>query len=498
MSTPAQGSSAAVRFVRLLFGGVGWRQVGRLLAAFLVMVVLTATLSTAAFWWYGERAIDRVDVPGLAQAADDSSGGSGGSFTDVLNVLVVGSDSRDELTEEQLQALGTEEDEGNLTDTIMLVQLDPRREEAALLSFPRDLLVTRCDGSEGRINAAYAIGTRRDVGGPSCLVQTVKDLTGVRVNHYVEVDFAGFIEAVDTVGGVSLYLREPLKDRYAGLDLDAGCVTLDGTDALSFVRARHLDNDFGRMARQQRFLRELVAEVTDAGTMLNIPQVLALVNSVGESLEVDTELSAGQMRRLASSLRDVTADQLDTRTVPAVSRQIDGAAYAVQKEDEAEKLFEAFAEQRPLPDGIGTSGTEEIGIDDLDPLVVLNGVGTQGLASDAADVLRDRGLEVAETANADDFGVDRTRVVHPPGHKEEAEVVAGVFDDPAVEADEDADELTVILGDDFDADELQEDTDGSAADGEAGSEQAKPPSGKRDRASQSPEYAGAASSDVEC
>jgi LCP family protein required for cell wall assembly len=121
----------------------------------------------------------------------------------------------------------------------------------ALLAFPRDLLVTRCDGSTGRINVAEAIG------GPSCLVQTVRELSGIDVQHYLRVTFGGFVDVVDAVGGVELCLEEPIDDRDAGIDLPAGCQVLEGPDALGYVRVRKIDDDLGRIQRQQRFLQAL-------------------------------------------------------------------------------------------------------------------------------------------------------------------------------------------------------------------------------------------------
>lgn len=424
-------------------------------------MVLTAALSTTALLWYGEQSIDRVDVPGLAGTTGDGGGGAG-SFDEALNVLVVGTDNRDDLSEEELAELGTETNEGLLTDTIMLVQLDPRRDGAAIISFPRDLLVNRCDGSEGRINAAYAVGERTDVGGPSCLVETVTDLTGIAVNNYVEVDFSGFIDVVETLGGVTMYLDKPLRDRAAGLDLSSGCVSLNGTDALSFVRARHLDNDFGRIARQQRFLKEIVDEVMSAGTLVNVPRLASLIQSAADAVEVDSELSLSDMRRLASSLRGASAERLETRTVPAVQRRIDGAAYVVADDDEAEQLFSDFEAGRLITKKDPTEGkgrkaeaSEALSVSDIPPIELLNGVGVNGLAAEAETLLEDYGLEVADTDNADDFDHSRTRVLHP-STPDEAEVVAELFEDPKVSSDEDVDELTVVLGSDFELEELRE------------------------------------------
>lgn len=445
-------------------GGVRWRRVGVLAAVFLVTAAATALLSAGALLWYGERAVTRVHIPGLA-SPDAASGVEAEEITEVVNVLVVGDDSREGLTEEQLEALGTERVAGGRTDTVMLVQLDPANDHAAMLSFPRDLLVTRCDGSRGRINAAYGIGEQSGVGGGACLVETVSDLTDIPIHHYVEVNFAGFIDVVNVLGGVTMYIEEPLRDRYAGLDLETGCQQLDGTQALGFVRARHIDNDFGRMARQHRFIRELMSELTSAGTLLNVPRLFSLVDAIGKTVETDQHLSLGDMRRIAFNLRTLTGEQLDTRTVPAVPRRIDGQAYAVAKEEEAEALFQAFREGTRAPGELGREPLEGVQADDVPPLILLNGAGIDGLAAQAAEALEARGFTVAETDNAEHFDYERTQVVHPPERMEEAELVAEAFSDAEIVAGDEGDPLTVVLGATFDPEDLPDaDADAEAPD----------------------------------
>lgn len=320
-----------------------------------MLVVLTAGATVAGVLLYGVQQVGRIEVEDLRQPGDVDGDGTVDveEEQEVLNVLVVGSDSRAGLSDDELVALGTDRETGSRTDTIMLVQLDPRRDQASVLSFPRDLLVTRCDGSEGKINAAYGIGERDGTGGATCLVRTVGQLTGIPIDHFVQVDFAGFIEIVDAVGGVTLYIEEPLVDRDAGLDLPAGCVALDGRAALGFVRARKIDSDFGRIARQQRFMHEVFAKAASVGTLVNVPRLLALVDVAGRSVETDQELSLGRMRRIAFSLRDMSVDGLDMRTVPGTSRRIDGLWYVVPDEVEADTLFAAFRESRLAPAGLG-------------------------------------------------------------------------------------------------------------------------------------------------
>lgn len=440
-----------------------WRRAAVLAATFVVVVGLTTTVTAGALLWYGERSVGRLDVPGLASPDDAAAGME--EITEVVNVLLVGDDSRDGLTDEQLLALGTEAVDGGRTDTIMLLQLDPRREKAAMLSFPRDLFVTRCDGSRGRINAAYAIGESEGVGGAACLVETVTDFTGIDINHYIEVNFAGFIDVVDVLGGVTLYIDEPgLRDRYAGLDLAPGCQRLDGVEALAFVRARRLDSDFGRMARQQRFVRELMSEVTSAGTLLNVPRLFSLVDAAGRAVETDRALSVADMRRIAFSLRQLTTEELDLRTVPAVPRTIGGAAYVVAQEEEAEELFEAFRKGTLARDDLGREAPREIVADDVPPLTVLNGAGTSGLAAAAAEFLEAQGFEVEETANADRFGYERVRVIHPAEQREEAELIAEAFDDALLERGDAEEGFTVIVGSDFEPPEADTATDAEADD----------------------------------
>lgn len=470
MSTPSTPSAPLPpgQFGPVLRGGRPRRRLRRTLLGLgttLAVAVVAGALTVAGVLLYGTQAIDRIRVPNLATPdPDDPDAVDIDELTEVLNLLVVGSDSREGLSEEQLARLGTESAEGDRTDTIMLVQLDPRRDQVVVLSFPRDLLVTRCDSSRGRINAAFGLGEQTGVGGPACLVRTVRDFTGIAVNHFVQVDFVGFVRMVDALGGVTLFIEEPgIRDAASGLDLPGGCVELDGIDALSFVRARGLDNDFGRIARQQRFIRELVAEATSVGTLVNIPRLFSLVDAAASAVDTDEGLTVNQMRRIAFSLRDLDADRIDTRTVPGVARRIDGVAYVVAKEQEAEQLFQAFREGELIPEGIGTQGVVELTAADVPALAVLNGAGIAGVAAHAAEQLDRLGFAVAETGNADSFDFVRTQVVYAPDRVAEAELVAEALGGAALvpglasagQAVEGQDtEIVVVLGEDYDRDAM--------------------------------------------
>ena len=433
-------------------GRLDWRRIGLGLVAFLTICVVSTTITAAALVWYGEQQISRVDVETQVPGDVDGDGAVDiAQLKDVRNVLVVGSDSRKDLTAKERRELGTGQFGGTRTDTIMLVQLDPKRQGAAMLSFPRDLLVTRCDGSEGRINSAFEIGKANGEGGPTCLVRTITELTSIPIHHYVQINFQGFVDVVDTLGGVTMYLEEPIKDEDANVDLKAGCVTLRGADALGFVRVRKIDSDFGRIARQQRFIREMVDQVTSPSVALNVPGLFSLVEAGARAVETDPSLSLGVMRQIAFSFRDLSSDRIDSRTVPAFNRTINGAAYVVADPEPAERLFSAFREGVAAPENVGTRGPKNVGIADVPPVRVLNGTTTGGLAAAIAGSLAERGLEVAGTGNAI-TRLPRTRIIYPTALREEALVLRRIFPGatlvPSTEAE--ASQMVVELGPEVD------------------------------------------------
>ena len=431
------------------------------LAAVLALCGLAATGTGAALLWYGNNQIDRVDVEGItpvelrqAQARAEEAV-QVDEVREVRNVLLVGSDSRAGLDRKARQNLSTGSFEGTRTDTIILLQLDPLRDGAAMLSFPRDLLVTRCDGTQGRINGAFQVGEANGDGGPSCLVETVTDLTGIEINHYASIDFQGFVDMVDTLGGVRLYLDEPIQDDDANIDLPAGCVTLDGRQALGFVRVRKIDDDFGRIARQQRFLREVVGQLTSARIALDVPRLFRLVDAVGEAIDADRGLTLGVMRQLAFSFRDLTSDRIDTRTVPAFNRIIGGAAYVVADPEQSEALFAAFREAVAAPTALGRRSAADVRIADVPSLVVRNGTNRTGLAATAADALRSRGFTVTSIDNAPRDDLRRTLVRYPQQRREEARLVVKPLGGARLVQAGPGERLTVLMGADADVARLQ-------------------------------------------
>ena len=270
------------------------------------------------------------------------------ALTGVRDVLVVGLDSREGLTQDQLLALGTEDNGSRLTDTLLWVQVDARRQRVRMVSFPRDLAVTPDGAPRVKLNALHALG------GPDLLVSTLEELVGEDLDHYVEVDLAGFIRLADTLDGVPVCLAERMVDRYAGVNLPAGCQELSATQAAGFVRARNVVDVFGggtagRAARQQYFIRQAVAEAASSETLTSPTRLRGLVGLARDSVVVDADFSTTELLRFASTLRTVDPDHVVGTTVPFTSRRLDDGLFYDQLDDGAEQLFAAMRAGTALP-----------------------------------------------------------------------------------------------------------------------------------------------------
>lgn len=393
----------------------------RVLVGLLVLAILLAGYGIGAA--LTARA-NMSDVP-----VDTLAGGSS-----PMHILVVGSDSREGLTPEQQRELATGNVGGERTDTIFLMTVAGGK--VGLLAFPRDLLVTRCDGSQGRINAAMGIG------GATCLVQTVRDLSGIPVSHFMLVNFIGFRDIVDAVGGVQMCLDQPIKDDFAGIDLPAGCQELNGAQALGFVRVRKIDNDLERIKRQQRFLKSLAQEVLSPSTVLNPPRLYQVSGAIGEALTVDESFGTTDLLRLGFGARGLASGASVTETIPTTAANVGGAAVLRPVEEEARQLFSAFRDGSILERATGGPAPAEITVD------VLNGAGVSGLAGRTADGLREAGFQVGEVADAPE-PVQATVVRYPPGSHDAAQVLARALPtDPQLEETSSVSTVTLVLGPD--------------------------------------------------
>ncbi|UQA95092.1 LCP family protein [Streptomyces halobius] len=289
-----------------------WRL--RTYAAASVLVLAASGVGHAMFTGV-ESGIGRVDA---FKGMNDRPGGGSG-----LNFLIVGTDRRDKLSKEEKDRYHLGGDPCHCADTLMLVHLSADRDRASVVSLPRDSYAevpAHTDDATGtprpkhpvKLNAAYAEG------GPSLTVRTVEHMTGVHIDHYLEVDFTSFMRSVDAVGGVEICTVRPLKDSYSGLDLPAGKTVLNGGQALQYVRARHLDGsaDLGRMQRQQRFLAALIDKITSSGVLMNPIRFKDVTDTILESVRADGGFDANDMADLGQAMRDFTPSSSEFTSVP--------------------------------------------------------------------------------------------------------------------------------------------------------------------------------------
>ncbi|MFE1251350.1 LCP family protein [Streptomyces sp. NPDC058735] len=267
------------------------------------------------------------------------------------NILLIGSDSRrGEDNARYGRDSGTER-----SDTTILLHLSAGRKSATAVSLPRDLMVSlpgcrRPDGSRSAPRTAM-FNQAFQVGGSACTIRTVEKLTGIRVDHHVVVDFHGFKEMVDAIDGVEVCLREPIDDRAAKLRLPAGRVTLDGEQALGYVRVRKSlgdGSDTERMERQQRFLGALVNKVRSNDVLLNPAKLYPVLDAATSSLTTDPDLASLRgLYELVRGLRDIPMEKVQFLTVPRESYAHDSNRDQLV-EPEADRLFQRLRTDAPV------------------------------------------------------------------------------------------------------------------------------------------------------
>ncbi|WAZ23559.1 LCP family protein [Streptomyces cinnabarinus] len=264
--------------------------------------------------------------------------------TEALNILVLGSDSRDGA---ENQALGGGDSGGARSDTAMVVHLDAGRSEATVVSIPRDTLVTRpsCpleDGGSTEVAHNAMFNSAYSVGGPVCAVKTAESMTDVRMDHYVEIDFAGFANLVDALGGVTVTTEEDIDDEDSHLTLEAGTHHLDGEQALALARTRHGigdGSDLGRIELQQQLVKALLTQISATDLLTDPAKLYRVADAVTGSLTTDTGLdSLTELTGLGRSLQALSADAVTTVTLPVVRAPSDPNR-VVAEEPEAGELW---------------------------------------------------------------------------------------------------------------------------------------------------------------
>ncbi|MER7404271.1 LCP family protein [Streptomyces sp. NPDC000070] len=277
------------------------------------------------------------------------------------NILVLGSDTRAGGNKK----LGGGTDDGSArSDTAMIVHVYKGHKKASVVSIPRDTLIDRpaCTDAKGdehpaangvMFNSAYSTG------GAACAVKTVESITDLRMDHYLEVDFAGFQKLIDDLGGVEVTTTKSIDDPDSHLKLKAGTHRLDGEQALGLVRTRHGvgdGSDLGRIQLQQAFIKALVTQIKDVGVFTNPKKLLDLAETATKTVTTDSDLgSVNKLASFAGGLKSITPSHMHMVTMPVVYDPADPNRVLLQKK-KADQIWKALANDEPIP-ASATKGT---------------------------------------------------------------------------------------------------------------------------------------------
>jgi LCP family protein required for cell wall assembly len=282
-----------------------------------IAVLAISAISALAFGTV-TASINKIDVfSGIEKRPEKKS--------TAMNYLLVGSDTREGLSKEELKKLrvgSVATAAGKRSDTMLLVHISKARDKAILISIPRDTfaLIPEHKTKDGKLIPAVhsKINSSFNWGGAPLLIQTIEEMTDLKIDHYVEINFAGFARIVDSIGGVEVCTKKNINDPKSHLILEAGVHTLDGIEALKYVRTREFDGmgDLGRMQRQQAFMSAVLRKATSAGVLLNPVTMASFINSSLSAVTTDSGLTSSDLIALAKQMKSLSTSSVRTLTVP--------------------------------------------------------------------------------------------------------------------------------------------------------------------------------------
>jgi LCP family protein required for cell wall assembly len=392
----------------------GKRHVLRWVAVGAVVIIAAGTLSAYLKYRAVYDSITRVTVPSteLGQRPPQYS-------TTSMNILVYGDDSRKGLDRHEQYILRTGDDQGDNTDTIMVVHISPGRHEVTALSIPRDTMVPtyQCDsgpgytGQQADPGSDVIINSLLQIGGPGCLWKTVEQVTGIYINHFIGIGMLGFVKVVDDLGGVNVCVPYKVNDPVSGLDLSAGEHHINGIQALAFWRTREdigTGSDLERIQRDQFMSAQVVKGVLNSGLLSNPLRLLDVVTDAAASMTTDSGMSVSDLVDIGESLHNLSSKNVQFVTAPNQPwpASPDRVEFA---QPQAGKVFYAIAHDVKVPKVSPSSAPASGGAQVLTvspskvKVKILNGSGVAGLASQAAAGLTSRGFHVTGTGNAASF-----------------------------------------------------------------------------------------------
>jgi LCP family protein required for cell wall assembly len=386
----------------------------RWFSLFVAVLLVAGALAAYAKYRSVWDSISRVTLSGLGHRPP--------KYTSALNVLVFGYDERKALTRHQQVAWHVGHVAENSTDTIMLAHISPGRRGVTVLSIPRDTMVPvyKCNagrapdgttfagqaaapGAVEQINAIY------NIGGPSCLVKTIEQQTGIRIDHFIGLGLAGFVKVINDIGGVYVCMPVAVNDTVSGLVLPRGWHKIFGATALKFWRTREnlgTGSDLQRIQRDQYFMASLLHGITHNGLLSNPAKMLSVVSDIAQSMTTDSAMTAQDMVHIAASLRGVGSGHVQFITAPngADPADINKVVFA---QPQADRVFTAIAHDRTLPKAVKKTGKNARGnppalltTPSKVKVAVLNGSGVAGQAAKAGTSLTSRGFDVVSEGDA--------------------------------------------------------------------------------------------------
>jgi LCP family protein required for cell wall assembly len=355
-----------------------------------------------------------------------------------VTILLMGSDTRE---------VGVR---GN-SDSMMLLRMNPDKKIAYLISIPRDSWVDVPGHGKCKINAAYSYG------GPDLAAETVEKLTGITINHYVNIDFQGFKDIINALGGIDINVEKRIRDHFSGryIKFDPGMQHMDGDQALDYVRVRHVDNDFQRAARQQQFLSAIMEKVSSFGGAIKLPWLIEIAS---QKVRTDRGLGLPQMLTYAQMARSIDRPNFNMATVEGAEGKAGKLSIVEVDQQKLTWMTSRMRDDKPLTLTAKEKQNEKIRVS------VENGSGKPKVAKVMADKLIGLSYKVGDVGNAKEFGHNVTQIITTEDKSNLAESIRDkiglgqIVTDETVAAGSD---VVIIVGNDF-ASRVKQENSGSS------------------------------------
>ena len=422
---------------------------GAALGLRIVLTICSLLVLVGSGWAWATYRNFNADIKRLDAISAKGKAANGGIDGKDQNLLLVGNDDRDTATDAELKQLGTHRDGGSYnTDTMMLLHLPADGSRATAISFPRDSYVSIPGHGKNKLNAAYPIGVQAAHGdkaaGARLLVQTIENLTGLSIDHFVQVDLLGFYRISNAIGGIDVCLKAAQKEVKSGINLRAGHQVIKGAQALAFVRQRYgLPNgDLDRIKRQQYFLSAVFRKMSSAGTLLNPLKLQNLLKAVSSSLQMDDSL---EPLKLAQQMQNLQAGNFTFTTIPTqgyrdeqIGGQIQNTVVvdAAQMPDFIDKLIgnSGSALQKAKPAAPATVTVQ-----------VINDTTSNGLETANAKALQAAGFKT-EIPPATSDVVPKTTIRYAPGQEAAAKALQAQVPGAVMQRTTEVSGVSLVLG----------------------------------------------------